>query len=165
MFDKFGEFDSVEELNRAAAGFLAEGDMDSLRKLAEENGIDAEDAEDYIGGYMDELASIYSAALGRLAVEEQEIEKKTNDVEKMPLRVILNMVRGMCTDQTIAAAVMRKGKRISAIYAAMREGAQKHKSGNMGISCGTDRDLQGIIRSYYLQTEKELQGKIEALYR
>ena len=36
MFDKFGEFDSVEELNRAAAGFLTEGDLDSLRKLAEE---------------------------------------------------------------------------------------------------------------------------------
>lgn len=48
MFEKFGEFDSVEELNRAAAGQKAEGDEEALLILAEENGIDREDAEDYI---------------------------------------------------------------------------------------------------------------------
>lgn len=30
MFDIFGEFDSVEELNKAAAGLKEEGDTDSI---------------------------------------------------------------------------------------------------------------------------------------
>ena len=40
MWDKFGEFDSAEELNRAAAAQKAEGDREALIMLAEENGID-----------------------------------------------------------------------------------------------------------------------------
>lgn len=31
MFDKFGEFDSAEEINRAAAAQLKEGDLDSCQ--------------------------------------------------------------------------------------------------------------------------------------
>ncbi len=42
MFEKFGEFDSCEELNRAAAARLAEGDTDAIYTIAEENGIDRE---------------------------------------------------------------------------------------------------------------------------
>ena len=45
MWDKFGEFDSAEELNRAAAAQKAEGDREALIMLAEENGIDRDDAE------------------------------------------------------------------------------------------------------------------------
>ena len=43
MWDKFGEFDSWEEINRAAKAQLEEGDMDAVRAIAEENGIDPED--------------------------------------------------------------------------------------------------------------------------
>ena len=50
LFEKFGEFDSAEELNRAAAAQLAEGDIDAIYEIAEENGLDREDAEDYIDG-------------------------------------------------------------------------------------------------------------------
>ena len=50
LFEKFGEFDSAEELNRVAAAQLAEGDIDAIYGIAEENGIDREDAEDYIDG-------------------------------------------------------------------------------------------------------------------
>ena len=46
MFDKFGEFDSAEEINKAAAGL----DETELKKLAEENGLDEDDAMDYCGG-------------------------------------------------------------------------------------------------------------------
>ena len=58
MFDKFGEFDSFEELNKAAEGLLKEGDLESLRALAEENGIDCADTEDYIDGIVPELATV-----------------------------------------------------------------------------------------------------------
>lgn len=164
MFDKFGEFDSFEELNKAAEGLLKEGDLESLRELAAENGIDKEDAEDYIEGFVPELATLYSAAFGRLAIEQKEIDKISSLVERMPLQVILTMTKGMATEETMAAAVMKKGKRISEIYKAMRDEAQKHKSGSMGVSCGTDRQLCEIIQAYYLKPEKEFKQKIADLY-
>ena len=68
LFEKFGEFDSAEELNRAAAAQLAEGDIDAIYGIAEENGIDREDAEDYIDGAAPELCTPIMAALGKLKV-------------------------------------------------------------------------------------------------
>ena len=47
MFDKFGEFDSYEEINRAAKAQLEEGDLEAIKTIAEENGLDPEDAEDF----------------------------------------------------------------------------------------------------------------------
>lgn len=164
MFEKFGEFDTVEELNKAAAGFLAEEDFNSLKELAEENGLDGEDVEDYINRDIPELASVFSAALGKLELEEKEIEKK-EAIEKMPLLTILHMAKGMCTDTTMAAETMGKGKRIEKIYGLMREGAKKHKEGSMGISCGTDRELCNIIRAYYTEGDKKAAEVIENLYK
>ena len=48
MFDTFGEFDSAEEINKAAAGQLAQGDTQAIKDIARENGLDPADAEDYL---------------------------------------------------------------------------------------------------------------------
>ena len=69
LFERFGEFDSVEELNMTAEGLKEEGDLESLKVLAEENGLDAADAEDYADGIVTELASDLMAAAGKIAVE------------------------------------------------------------------------------------------------
>ena len=74
MFEKFGEFDSAAELNRAAAAQLAEGDEEAILMLAEENGIDREDAEDYIDGCVPELATPLMAALGKLELEKKDLK-------------------------------------------------------------------------------------------
>ena len=39
MFDKFGEMDSYKEINELAENLFNEGDTDSLRVMAKENGI------------------------------------------------------------------------------------------------------------------------------
>lgn len=54
MFEKFGEFDSYEEINRAAKAQLEEGDLEAIKTIAEENGLDPEDAEDFCTGAMPE---------------------------------------------------------------------------------------------------------------
>ena len=74
MWDKFGEFDSAEELNRAAAAQKAEGDREALIMLAEENGIDRDDAEDYLDGAVDELVTPLMAAVGKLQIEAADLE-------------------------------------------------------------------------------------------
>ena len=66
MFEKFGEFDSAEEMNRAAAAQLAEGDTEAVIAIAKENGIERLEAEDYIDGVMEELVTPLMAALVKL---------------------------------------------------------------------------------------------------
>ena len=99
MFEIFGEFDSVEELNRAAEGLLNEGDTESLLQLAEENGLDPEDADDYIHGGSGQLASLFMAACGRIAVDEKEnINQVKHPMEQMAMQTIVTVLKGMLTD-------------------------------------------------------------------
>ena len=46
MFEKFGEFDSCEEINRAAKAQLEEGDLEALTTIPVQKGLDPQDAED-----------------------------------------------------------------------------------------------------------------------
>lgn len=163
MFEIFGEFNSLEELNEAAEGQKQEGDKEALLKLAKENGIDEEDAIYYFNGEMERFTSATMAVLGRIKVEEEEIG--TDKMKQMIMNVIITMLKIMCSDEEMQAAVIKKGKRIEKIYIALKEAASKHKTGNSGCACGTDRELKEIIRAYYLGSEKELKDKIESLYK
>lgn len=73
MFERFGKFDCVEDLNLTAEGLKEEGDRDSLILLAEENGIDKEDAEDYADGYVPVFATPMMAVNGRIDVETKAL--------------------------------------------------------------------------------------------
>ena len=64
MFEKFGEFNSAEEINRAAKQQLAEGDTEAIYTIAKENGIDEDDVKDYIAGCTETLVTVLSAAVG-----------------------------------------------------------------------------------------------------
>lgn len=105
MFEKFGEFDSYEEINRAAAAQLAEGDLEAVMAIAEENGIDKEDAEDFVDGAVETLVNPLMAALGKIAVEEKELK---------PYEIMLDWIsyiRIRCAEsEEVALAVRKKGK-------------------------------------------------------
>ena len=75
---KFGEFDSAEEINKTAEGLKAEGDKESLKALADENGLamEAEDIEDYMAGAFESFATVTSAALGKIAIEKADLKPK-----------------------------------------------------------------------------------------
>lgn len=122
MFEKFGEFDSAAELNRAAAAQLAEGDEEAILMLAEENGIDREDAEDYIDGCVPELATPLMAALGKL-----ELEKKDLRIDGI-LDDWFSCVVELCrTEEAMAVAVRRKGKCLRDCMAALLRFAFENK--------------------------------------
>jgi len=73
MEHRYGIFGSAEELNRAAAAQKDKGDLEALAALALENGLDREDAEDYMAGETDVLATPFLAAFGRLKTEAGEL--------------------------------------------------------------------------------------------
>lgn len=114
MFEKFGEFNSHKEINRAAAAQLAEGDEEAIYLIAAENGIDREDAEDYIDGTIGELTTPLTAAYGKLQVEAAELK---------PYEIMadwLEYIRLRCIeDPNMALAVRQKGKCLKGCIAAL----------------------------------------------
>lgn len=144
MFEKFGEFGSAEELNAAAEGLREEGDWDSLQILAKENGIDVEDAQDYMTGDMPVFASEYNAAAGRL-----EVQRNASKLPGPMKTVIYGMAETMLEDNGFCKSIMQKGKNLDRIIDLMREEASKNRTGNMGCVCGTDRDLKRRILDFY----------------
>ena len=114
MFDKFGEFDSAEEMNRAAAAQLKEGDYEAIYMIAAENGIDKEEAEDYIDGYAAELCTPVMAAFGKLTIESEEL--KPDEI----MKDWLDYIRIRCIeDANMAAAVRKKGKSLKGCLSAL----------------------------------------------
>lgn len=123
MFEKFGEFGSVEELNRAAAAQKEQGDEEALIILADENGIDREDAEDYMDGCTDELATALMAAVGKLKVEVKDL--KLNAV----LLDWVQEVQSACTySEEMARAVRQKGKGLDGYIALLADYGYKNRA-------------------------------------
>ena len=165
MYNKFGEFDSWEELNIATEGQKTEGDEAALKDLAKENGIDIEDAEDYFDGALKTLCNPMTAALGKIKVEVEDIK---------PVGGMKDWVAYINTqiheDENFAIAVRHKGKNlIDCIYKIMifAEKNQYHLSSDLGkqlakaagitkvpnqVTFGIpeSREIHMIIRQYYL---------------
>ena len=123
MFDKFGEFDSAEEINRAAAAQKAEGDDEAVMGIAMENGIDKEDAKDYLDGIVGELTTPLIAALGKLKAEKEDL--KLAGV----LSDWVDELNTMCTESPeFALAVRRKGKDLAGYMALTAESGYKNRA-------------------------------------
>lgn len=123
MFEKFGEFDSVEELNEEARKLKEAGDEDRLKELCEENGIDIEDAEDYMDGCFEELTNTSLAAVGKLKVEIKDLK-----LEKI-LKDWADELQGECvSSEEMARAVRRKGKNLAGYLAMLADAGFKDKT-------------------------------------
>ena len=159
MFDKFGEFNSAEEINMCAAGLKDEGDEQSLYDLAEENGLAKEDVEDYLDDTVDELCNTSMAAIGKLEVEEKAL--KTTHV----MVDWVSYIKTQCIkDEEMARAVRMKGKTlVGCMGAVLKEAyntrmsvpAEIVKAAGIGAS-RVELGMPGmarvneIIKSYYL---------------
>ncbi len=107
-YEKFGEFDSWEEINRAAAAQKAEGDFEAVKAIADENGIDEMDAQDYLDGMMPELCTPLTAANGKLDVEAAGLHLL------MMMQMWVDHIRGMFASDSgeLVLGIRRKGKNI-----------------------------------------------------
>ena len=121
MFEKFGEM-TLEELNSAAEGMKNEGDLDSLKLMAQENGLDPEDAEDYADGMAQELATPVMAALGRIKI--QKAEMKPQDI----MEDWVSYIEQQIVDKPeMAEGVMKKGKNLQGCIGALLKWAFGHQ--------------------------------------
>ena len=144
MFEKFGEMGSWEELNTLAKNLWNEGDKDGLRTMCKENGLDYQDMEDAAEDGIELFVTPTMAAMGRLKIEEKETK-----IPKEAAGIIFGMARAMASDPKTAPMFLARGKRLDGVWKKLEDIARKNKSGNSGVACGTDRDLQKLIRENY----------------
>lgn len=122
MFERFGEYDSAGQINKKAEELKKTGDMASVMALAEENGIDREDAQDYIDGLEGRMCNAAMAALGKLSVEEEDLDIKGI------LSDWAGYIKEMCiAEEGMATAVRKKGKKLSECMAKLIQYAFENK--------------------------------------
>ena len=114
MFDRFGEFDSHEEINELAENLFNEGDLESISVLAKENGIDADMVEAYVSGDTDQLCDVLDAALGKLEVEEKDLKPQEL------MSDWLDYLKSQCMENDeLARAVRKKNKSLKGCIGAL----------------------------------------------
>lgn len=114
MFEKFGEMGSYKEINELAENLFNEGDTDSLRAMAEENGIPEDYVEMYLAGDTPELCDPLTAAMGKIDMEVAELKPKEI------MEDWVEYLRGQCMENEILAyQVRKKGKSLKGCIAAL----------------------------------------------
>lgn len=112
MFERFGEFNSAEEINETAVNLRKEGDTESIRILAEENGIDKDVLDVFIDGDLLYLCDEMSAALGKI-----DVESKTVDCAEI-MEDWVEYIKAQCFEKPeVARAVRKKGKSLAGCIA------------------------------------------------
>lgn len=114
MYEKFGEFNSYKEINELAENLFNEGDTESLRVMAKENGITEEYAEMYLQGDIPVLCDPLTAAMGKIDVEVAELKPKEI------MEDWVEYLRGQCMEnEVLAHQVRKKGKSLKGCIAAL----------------------------------------------
>lgn len=146
MFEIFGEFNSAEEINQAAAGLLAEGDIKGIKELAKENGLDPELAQAYIDGENPVLTDTLMAAVGKIELERSSI---TDGFFADMKDDMINYLLTSCSDEKIARAIRSKGKSLKGCF----EYCKKEIEKALGRQNGglRDRVVYAMERDYYLK--------------
>ena len=110
MFDKFGKM-SYDELIRTAKAEKEEGDEEALIALAQENGLDQEDAEDYMDDLTEVLCTPREAAVARIEMEAKDLEVSGIWEEWK------GFVLEMCMqEEDLACAVCRKNRSLLELF-------------------------------------------------
>ena len=114
MFEKFGEMDSYTEINELAENLFNEGDTESLKIMAKENGIQNEFVQMYLQGDIPALCDSLTAAMGKIDVEVAELKPKEI------MEDWVEYLRGQCMENEILAhQVRKKGKSLKGCIAAL----------------------------------------------
>lgn len=169
LYEKFGEFDSADEINEAAAGQLAEGTEEgrqNIKEIALENGLDLMDAEDYIVGDVDELCNPFMAAIGKIELEIKYLGLKETTAEYDYASYILKECEA---DFELCKAVRKKGKSLAGAIGEVLKMAWKIKEDihpdilkAAGIPCGRVQSgspgmaiVAKTMREYYLGGQQD----------
>ena len=162
MFDKFGELDSFKEINELAENLAKEGDTESLKAMAGENGIQKDFMEMYLRGDIPVLCDPLTAALCKIDIEAEEL--KPEEI----MEDWVEYLRGQCMENEILAGqVRKKGKSLKGCIAALLSWSFKNqqKIDNdivkaAGVSAGkVTLGIPGMSRAKKIILDYYMEGK------
>lgn len=159
MFEQFGNFDSAQELNESANGLRREQDYESIKKLAEENGIEEEIAEAFIDGDVLYICDVATAAIGKL-----EVEKKALDCAEIMEDWVSYIETECFENEQMAIQVRKSDKSLADCIAKLLTWGFKHQheiskdimkaanvnAGRVTLGIPGMGTAKQIIREYYL---------------
>lgn len=122
MFEKFGEFNSYTEINELAENLFNEGDLESIKIVAKENGIPQEIVDMYLNGEVPMLCDALTAALGKIEVEAAVLKPKEI------MEDWVEYLKGQCMESEILAHQVRKeGKSLKGMLAELLKWSFKNQ--------------------------------------
>jgi hypothetical protein len=159
MFEHFGEMGSYKEINELAENLYNEGDFDSLKAMATENGIPKDIVDLYLDGQTPELCDAETAALGKIDVECRDLKPKEimeDWVEYLRGQVVEN--------ELLARSVRKEGKSLKGCMAALLVWSFRNqqtvdkdvvqaagvKAGKVTLGIPGMARAKQIIREYYM---------------
>lgn len=160
MFDKFGEFDSAREINELAENLFNEGDFESIRVVAKENGIPEDFVDAYLNGDIEELTDAMTAAIGKLEVEEKDLKADGIMLDWV------EYIKAQCvTNDLICYKIRKKGRSMKGCVAALMKWAFAHQmtipkeilkeagvtAGRVTLGIPDMGTAKKIIRDYYME--------------
>ena len=163
MFDKFGEFNSFGEINELAENLFNEGDIESLKAMAKENGIQNEFVKMYLQGDIPVPCDPLTAAMGKIDVEVAELKPKEI------MEDWVEYLRGQCMENEILAyQVRKKGKSLKGCIAALLKWSFSNQqqidkdiikaadvsAGKVTLGIPGMARAKQIIKDYYMGGEK-----------
>jgi len=122
MFDKFGYIADCSEFNELAENLLNEGDTESLKVLAEENGIDEMFVQMYMEGETMQLTDTMTFAMGKLEMESKELKPQELMVDW--IEYVKSLVMG---SEIMACAVRKEDKTLAGLIAYLLQWSFKHQ--------------------------------------
>lgn len=164
MFEKFGEFNSFGEINELAENLFNEGDIESLKAMAKENGIQNEFVKMYLQGDIPVLCDPLTAAMGKIDAEAAELKPKEI------MEDWVEYLRGQCMEnEVLAVQVRKKGKSLKGCIAELLKWSFKNQipiekdilkaagvsAGRVTLGIPGMARAKKIITDYYLGTGKK----------
>ena len=105
---------SYKEINELAENLANEGDIESLREMAKENGIPEDFVDLYLEGEIPKLCDALIAAVGKLEVEAADLKLKGL------MKDWVEYIKGLCMEnEMIAHQVRKKGKSLRGCIAVL----------------------------------------------
>lgn len=150
LFPDFGELGSAKELNLAADGFREEGDIDSLKAFAKENGFDGQYVDFWLEDRKNRLDAEFCDPV-TAAIAKLELEKKHNKDLGIFADDIIDYLSSGLDDVKLANGIRAVGKRLEKAAKLIWDEGKKntiHVNGTKVGYCGPMKGFR-LIKEYY----------------
>lgn len=112
---------NIEELNKKAEELKLMKDLKGLNKLCKDNGVDEEDAADYMEGYIENLFTPFIFAMGKLNEEKKKLDLPTEMI------YYTDSIMELAKDPSLATAICSPDKNLVGALGALLKVASKNR--------------------------------------